>query len=163
MGLRILILLLVLLSSNTKAQYFKLLPADTIFNVDMWTHLSRKQLPDFITPELKDSLYSCQLKKTGAHQVTVYLLEFDSPIDSQIVTCKFQNDHITFEKHREFRGNPFIWGIATLRRKMYFTSVNSVRYKSTTKSRKFLFFVWPGTYKKQEVDRNFDFLNLWGN
>lgn len=162
MGLRILFLYSILWCYQAEAQYVKFLPVDTILNVDLWTHLSRKQLPDYITPELKDSLYSCQIEKRSSKSAMIYLLEFDTAIDSQLVNCKFKNDHITFEQHTEIRGNPFTWGIATLRRKMNFNSFYSVQYISKTRSRKFLFFIWPGIYKKQDVDREFQLLNLWG-
>lgn len=155
-------LFLVAFSLNSNAQVFHYVEMDTIVNVDLWTHVSRKQLPKYITQEEKDSLYTAQLKKTGEEEITVYLLYVGEAIDEQKIPCKFKKRKIILEPIIEYRGEVFFWGRASLKRKIEFNNLTQLEYFSKTKSLDFKYFIWPAKITKQEIHKSYYKINLYG-
>lgn len=154
--------LALLINLTSFGQAAKYMEKDTVVNIDLWTHISREQLPKYILPEEKDSLYSTQIKRTGKSEITVYLLYVGAVIQEKKIPCKFKKNKIVIDPIIEFRGEFITWGRTSLKRKIIFDNLAQIEYHSKMKSFDFQYMVWISKITRQKLRKTYNKSNLYG-
>lgn len=161
MALRILIYFFIV-TTSCLGQASSLMEKDSIVNVDLWTHIARKQLPKYITAAEKDSLYTTEIKRTGKKELTVYLMYVGEAIDQKVIPCTFKKNKIVIDPIVEFKGTFFIWGRTSLKRKLKFKNLTEIEYHSKMKSIDFKYLIWPSKITKQKLEKKYTKLSFYG-